>query len=118
VPRLACSRLSPVRALFDCVLLLWATEGILSLRRDVQHRTQRRPACGEFYHAKNQTRKKCVWKSQGCGLAPQGSAPWTPQMHFLDSVAETFFADRASLWEFRCDWSPVPTAARSDQVEA
>src|SRR4051794_22127176 len=30
LPRRACSRLSPVRALLDCVLLVWATEGILS----------------------------------------------------------------------------------------
>jgi len=51
LPRRACSRLDPVRALLDCVLLDWATAGILSLRPDVQHRTQRRPACAEFYHA-------------------------------------------------------------------
>ena len=30
------------------------------------------------------------WKSKVCGLSPQGSAPWTPQMHVLHPVAEAF----------------------------
>ena len=50
-PRRPCSRFSPGRALLDCVLLGWATKGILSLHPGVRQRTQLGPSASEFYHA-------------------------------------------------------------------
>ena len=43
-------------------------------------------------------RHKLFWQSKVCGLSPQGSAPWTPQMHVLGSVAPASRSRRVDAW--------------------